>query len=180
MEQWRDIPGYEGIYQASNEGRVRTCEGKVTSNARCTHRVWKQRILKHKIRFRNASTCYADARVDLWKDGEKKTCLVARLVAITWCDGYAHGLTVDHQDGNPLNNRADNLRWVTMAENIRSGYEKGFYPQIHILLVDEAGEKMAFRSLRSAGRYLGCSSAKMSRLIREKEPMYGKYKIFIF
>lgn len=45
MEKWRDIPGYEALYQASTEGRIRTCEGKTTRNARFAKRVWKQRIL---------------------------------------------------------------------------------------------------------------------------------------
>ena len=180
MENWRDIPGYEGIYQASDCGRIRTCDGKVTGNMRCPHRVWKQRILRQKIQVRQGSSGYADARVDLWKNGEKKTLLVARLVAMAWCEGYADDLTVDHIDGNTENNHADNLQWVSRAENIRKGYSQGFYPQIHVILVDEEGNKMMFRSLRSASRFLGCSSPKMSRLIRHEDPQIGQYKIVIF
>ncbi len=180
MENWRDIPGYESIYQASDQGRIRTCEGKVTANKAFQRRVWKQRVLRQKVQKRNASTRYADARVDLWKDGRKKTFLVSRLVAMTWCEGYADYLTVDHKDGNTLNNRADNLQWVTRGDNIRKGYAQGFYPQIHVMLIDDAGEKKTFRSLRSAGRFLGCSSPKMSRLIRHDDPRFGQYKIVIF
>ena len=44
-EMWKDIPNYEGIYQASTFGRIRTCEGKTTYTKRHGIRHWKQRIL---------------------------------------------------------------------------------------------------------------------------------------
>ena len=125
MEQWKDIPGYEGLYQASTQGSIRTCEGKTTSSARFEKRVWKQRILKQKL-YKNRKG-RIDARVSLWKDGIEKTWLVSRLVAITWCDGYLQGLTVNHKNGNPLDNSADNLEWLTRAENIKHGFREGLY-----------------------------------------------------
>lgn len=125
MEQWKDIPGYEGLYQASTQGRIRTCEGKITSSARFEKRVWKQRILKQKLcKNRKGRT---DARVSLWKDRKEKTWLVSRLVALTWCDGYADGLTVNHKNGNPLDNSAQNLEWMTRAANIQHGFKNGLY-----------------------------------------------------
>ena len=126
-EQWKDIPGYEGIYQASNLGRIRTCEGKVTSSARFSHRVWKQRILSQKSsRNKKGRT---DFRVELWKDGSHKTFLVSRLIAMTWCDGYQSGFTVNHKNGDHLDNRAENLEWLSLGDNIRHGFANGFYPQ---------------------------------------------------
>ena len=94
MEEWKDIPGYEGLYQASTLGRVRTCEGKVTSSARFPHRVWKQRILKQKV-TKNRKGRY-DSRIDLWNGKTHRTWLVSRLIAITWCSGYREGWTVNH------------------------------------------------------------------------------------
>ena len=127
MEEWKDIPGYEGIYQASTQGRIRTCEGKVTSNARYQHRVWKQRIIKPK-------SCAGakgrhDLRVSLWKDGKQKDWLVSRLVAITWCDGYREGFTVNHKNGDNLDNAVENLEWLSLGDNIRHGFATGLYPQ---------------------------------------------------
>ena len=127
MEQWKMIPGYEGLYEASTYGQIRTAEGKTTSNARYPKRVWKQRILKLKYVHRKNGRL-KDARVCLWKDGKEKTFLVSRLVAMTWCDGYADGLTVNHKDGNPLNNDCSNLEWISLAENIRHGFRTGLYP----------------------------------------------------
>ena len=127
MEEWKDIPGYEGLYQASTFGRIRTCEGKVTSSARFPHRVWKQRVLKQKM-CRNRKGRF-DYRVELWNGKLHKTWLVSRLVAMTWCDGYRDGWTVNHINGDPLDNRSDNLEWLSLGDNIRHGFANGLYPQ---------------------------------------------------
>ena len=124
-EEWKDIPGYEGLYQASTLGRIRTCEGKTTSTARFEKRVWKQRIMKQKLNKNSKGRI--DARVCLWKDCTEKTWLVARLVALTWCKGYSEGLTVNHKDGDPLNNSAENLEWISRAANIQHGFKAGLY-----------------------------------------------------
>lgn len=78
MEIWKDIPGYENLYEASNLGRVRTCEGKITSNARYPIRKWKSRIMK----FKTSTNKYGrkDYRVSLWKMVVIKTCLCHELL----------------------------------------------------------------------------------------------------
>lgn len=124
-EMWKDIPGYEGLYQASTHGQIRTCEGKTTSSARFEKRVWKQRIMKQK-QCRNGKG-RIDSRVCLWKDGKEKTWLVARLVALTWCAGYSEGMTANHINGNPLDNSASNLEWISRAANIQHGFKTGLY-----------------------------------------------------
>lgn len=164
MEQWRDIPGYEFLYQASDQGRIRTCEGKITQNARYRKRIWKQRILKQKIQTRKNGR--KDARVQLWKDGKEKTFLVARLVAMAWVDGYSHELTVNHVDGNSLNNRADNLEWLTIDDNIRHGFSIGLYPtRIPIRLKDDKCE-LEFDSMAEASRFLGWNDGYVSNCIK--------------
>lgn len=164
QEKWKDIPGYENLYQASTEGRIRTCEGKTTSSARFAKRVWKQRVLKQKIQ----TNCRGrqDARVDLWKDGKEKAWLVARLVAMTWCHGYSEGLTVNHINGKTLDNRSDNLEWVTGDENVRKGRETGLFPdQVQVILKNADGEH-AFYSMAEASRFLGRNHAYVSNCIK--------------
>lgn len=169
MEEWKSIPGYEMLYEASSEGRIRTCEGKVTSNALYKHRVWKQRIMKQKCQRNNKGRL--DYRVSLWKDGKEKTWLVARLVALTFCDGYSDGMTVNHIDGNNLNNKADNLEWCSLKDNIQKGFLDGLYRGISkpVVFVGQDGKELYFRSLSEASRFLGRSITYITDSIAKRE-----------
>ena len=132
QELWKDIPGYEGLYQASNMGQIRSVEGKVTHSVRHGERHWHSRILKQKWEKRNRCAAgHRDARVQLYKGKQSKTYLVARLVAMAWCDGYKEGLTVNHIDCDPSNNKASNLEWITKADNIRKGFRDGAYDKCY-------------------------------------------------
>jgi hypothetical protein len=169
MEEWKDIPGYEGIYQASNLGNIRTAEGKTTSNKRYAVRRWKQRILKPKSP--KADGYRGDLRVSLWKDGISKDYLVARLVAMTWVKGYGDGMTVNHIDGNYLNNCINNLEWVSIGDNIRKGFESGLFSksQTKVRLIDENYCYVDFESLAEASRYLSRSHGYLSNRIKESK-----------
>lgn len=147
MEMWKDIPGYEGIYQASNLGNIRSAPNKVTANARYSTRIWKSRILRPKC---SKSCGRGDFRVTLWKGGMRKDHLVARLVAMAWCDGYSPGMTVNHIDGDYRNNAAANLEWLTLADNIRHGVSAGLYAksQKAIKLISEDGSEELFPSMQ--------------------------------
>lgn len=164
-EQWKMIPGYENLYEASTHGRIRTAIGKTTHSRRFKKRVWKQRVMKQCVTS-NKRGRY-DARVTLWKDGKEKRMLVSRLVAMTWCNGYLEGMTVNHIDGDTLNNHSSNLEWVTRAENIQYGFENGQYPQKKTLLKVN-GEVKEFRSMSEASRFLGRSEQYISNCIRKQ------------
>lgn len=156
MELWKSIPNYEGLYEASTEGRIRTAEGKTTRSARFEKRVWKQRILKPKMQKRRRGGINSDLRVNLWKDGKVKTLLVSRLVAMTWCEGYSAGMTVNHIDGNSLNNNANNLEWISLSQNIKHGFENGLYKtQKECTLISTDGERITFSSMAKASAFLG-------------------------
>ena len=174
-EVWKAIPGYEGIYEASNLGRIRTAFGKTTSCERYPVRVWKQRVLKPKVHARK-NDGKKDQRVSLYKDGEDKTCLVARLVAMTFIPVPFDKLTVNHKNGNPMDNRIENLEWVTLEENIRHGFETGQYKssQKSVELVNtKIGETIRFKSMNDASRYLGKGSGYVSNNIAKGRACYG-------
>jgi hypothetical protein len=163
MERWKDIPGYEGLYQASTEGRIRSAPGKTTSNARYKSRVWKTRIMKG--RGDNPKT---GKRVNLWKDGKRKEWLVARLVAMTWVPGFKDGMTVNHINGNRMDNRVCNLEWLSLADNILHGFETGLYSrnQKRVLLLDHrSGKQKSFNSMAEASRFLGKGNGFISSRI---------------
>lgn len=168
-EKWKDIPGYEGLYQASTLGRIRSKAGKVTGSARFERRVWKQRVLKQKIQTQKHGR--KDARVHLWKDGKEKTMLVSRLVAMTWCAGFSEGKTVNHIDGNSMNNAAENLEWLSIRENIQEGFKTGLFKRIQIpVVIVENDEIKVFPSMAKAsialGKNPGYLSSKYKRMQR--------------
>ncbi len=170
MEQWRDIPGYEGIYQASNMGNIRTCEDKTTYTERHGVRHWKQRVLKQKRSENRRGR--VDARVMLWKNGIEKTWLVARLVGLSWCSGYADGMTINHINGNTIDNRAENLEWVTLAENVKKGYETGLFANCQHpiqIVCDEC--TLIFESKAAASRFLGRNSGYVSNVLKIGRPI---------
>lgn len=176
-EEWKSIPGYEMLYEASSKGRIRTCEGKVTSNARFPHRVWKQRILKQKC-TRNLKG-RRDCRVSLWKDGKERTWLVARLIALTFCTGYSDGMTVNHIDGNPMNNSASNLEWCSIAENIQKGFRDGlFSTPKQVSIIDPDGIEHKFASQSAASRFLGRGNSYIStKISQNKLTLPGGYML---
>lgn len=148
METWKDIPGYEGLYQASDQGNIRTAAGKTTSNKRYSVRRWKSRILKGR-----GDNHITGKRVSLWKDGNPKDWLVARLVAITFLGSPPDGFTVNHKDGNRMNNTIDNLEWLSLADNIRHGFATGLYPTKAVVL-SRNGETLEFTSMAKCDRFL--------------------------
>lgn len=154
-EVWKPIPGYEGIYEASSLGRIRTVDGKTTSSARYPIRVWKQRVLKPKVQHRADGR--QDQRVSLWKDGKESTQLVSRLVAMAFLPAPYEKLTVNHINGNPMDNRVENLEWATLTENIRHGFRTGLYKstQKAVVLTSTDGHELFFASMSDADKYLG-------------------------
>jgi hypothetical protein len=174
-EIWKPIPGYEGIYEASNLGRIRTAEGKTTYSVRHGERHWKQRILKPKSCSDFRKTGY---RVTLWKDKKCKDFLVARLVCTTWHENLIDtGMTVNHKDGDRLNNKIENLEWLSISDNIKHGYENCLYhnQDITILKSEKTGEEYTFRNQVLANKFLGKNHGYINNLKRKgKTKAIGK------
>lgn len=167
METWKDIPGYEGLYQASSLGRIRTCENKVTSNALYSTRVWKSRIMRG--RGDNYST---GKRVSLWKDGKSKDYLVARLVALTFLGDPPKDYTVNHKDGNRLNNIVENLEWLSRGDNVRHAFATGLMRRVQkgITLKDCVSDAIyEFDSYSECCRFLGRNHDYVSQRIKKRQ-----------
>ena len=166
MEIWIDIPGYEGIYQASSCGNIRTVEGKTTSNKRYSCRQWKSRILKGR-----GDNYVTGRRVSLWKNGEVKDWLVARLVAITFLGAPPNGYTVNHIDGNRLNNRIENLEWLSLPDNIRHGFATGLYPTKQVSLQRE-GKDLKFKSMSECDKFLKRAKGYTSNSLKKRSTLF--------
>jgi hypothetical protein len=127
QEIWKDIPVYEGLYQVSNLGRVKTLERNVFSKGKL-HYIQKEKILK--------TSLYKDGyeKVILQKDKHIKTYKVHTLVAICFLnhkpDG-THKIVVDHIDNNRSNNNLNNLRLISNRENLSRLKRKSKYVGVH-------------------------------------------------
>ena len=110
--------------------------------------------------------------------------MVHRLVATTFLEDLIDtDITVNHKDGNRLNNKIDNLEWLSLGDNIRHGFNNNLYPQKNCKLIDENGKEYNFTSISKASIFLGRNNKyisaclKLNRKILDKE---GKeYKIII-
>lgn len=104
MEVWKDIRGYEGIYQVSNLGRVYSYPKKGRHNGK---------ILKPGLTARSYLT------VSLWKDNKNKTYPVHQLVAICFLNHVpnGHDKIVDHINNNKVDNRLENIQIVSNRVN---------------------------------------------------------------
>lgn len=170
-EIWKDIPDYEGIYQASNKGRIRTCKDKTTSNKLYKERHWKQRIIKPKGQI--YATGY---RVSLWKNGKPKDWLVARLIAITFLG--KSDLTVNHIDGNRFNNKVENLEWISLADNIRHAFKTGLMTNQKKIMITkkETNETKIFISLAEGNRYLKKNHSYLCSCLKRNKFENKEYK----
>ena len=121
-EIWKDIEGYEGYYQISTLGRVKSIERKVdmdftnmnnTLNGIGKYSV-KEKILKPSIK-KYSGVC-------LLKNGKRYWPTIHRLVGLAFIPNQFNKPQINHIDGNKHNNCINNLEWVTISENAKHAY----------------------------------------------------------
>ena len=105
MENWKDVPGYEGLYQISNLGNVKS--------------LYSNKILKPSI------DKYGYTRFSATKDKIQKTLIIHRLVAKLFIPNPNNLPQVNHKDGNKKNNCKNNLEWCTDSDNKKYAYKTG-------------------------------------------------------
>ena len=123
FEQWKDIKGYEGLYQVSNLGKVRSLDRIVKQFG---HKQEYERLIKGKLlklHIQNGGYLIAT----LTKNNNERKMLVHRLVAIAFM-GNNEGMQVNHKDGNKLNNKLSNLEWCSQEYNAIYSYLNGRMP----------------------------------------------------
>lgn len=118
-EIWKDIPGFEGKYQASSHGRIRSVDHRVRVVARGTEAT---RLSRGCVLRPGRSR---DGHVSVVLGRGYGSMLVHTAVALAFLGPRPEGLDVCHNDGNPENNHPDNLRYDTRTDNILDVYRLG-------------------------------------------------------
>lgn len=111
MEEWKPVRGYEGLYEVSSEGRVKSCERAV--NTFRGSRTKKERILST-----NQTNGHGYLYVTLSNSGTRKNKYVHRLVAESFLPNPENLPCVNHKDHDTKNNSVENLEWVSQRENV--------------------------------------------------------------
>ena len=121
MEIWKDIKGYEGLYQVSDLGNVKSLKN---------NKILKPSLGEYK-------------KVILYKNKKTKTCAIHRLVAETFLDNPEKKPQVNHKDENKHNNNVNNLEWCTHQENMNYGTKQDRESKVktkhHVLQYDLNG-----------------------------------------
>lgn len=142
-EIWKDVVGYEGLYQVSDLGQVRSLNYNKTG---------KVKVLSPAIN--NRGYCH----VILCKDRKKKDFLVHRLVVTAFIGPIAKGRQVNHKNENKLDNRLSNLEVVTAKENTNHGTRneriaKALSRPLVLIPYERPDDKLYFSSSLEAGAY---------------------------
>lgn len=115
-EIWKDIPNFEGLYQVSNQGRVKSLARYVNHGSRQIF--VKERILKTRKNKNGYLAVYP------CKNGKYKPMDIHRIVGVVFIDNPCGYGDINHKDGNKQNNFVENLEWCTRSSNIKHAYDK--------------------------------------------------------
>ena len=174
-ERWLPVVGFEGLYEVSNLGRVRSLD-RVLTAPRGGDYVRPGRMLKL-LKSTHVPSRY---NVELHNSGGRWH-QVHRLVLIAF-EGLSPGMEVCHNDGNPSNNRLANLRWDTTAGNAADRRKHGtsiFGERHHNAKWTAIDVERMFDLRRSGaritdiGRWLGISRPQVGQILAKQQRVYG-------
>ena len=129
QETWKDIKGYEGLYQVSNLGKIKSLKKEVNFYSGLYKEVKKRKYKERIINLKKTNRGYTN--ITLYKNGIRKHFNVHRLVADTFILNPNNLSEVNHKDGNKENNSINNLEWVTNMENMQHAIRNNLTRKVH-------------------------------------------------
>ena len=177
-EEWKAVKGYEGLYEVSNTGKVRSIDRVVVGKDGKTKKL-KGKELFFTISKMDAKRRQPRASVQLWKENKARLMPVHRVVAIAFISNPENKPTVNHIDGNPLNNNVWNLEWATYSENEKHAYRTGLVKPVYgrlpvnsrkvIAYNPTTGEEIITDSCAQMAREIGVCHQLISRVAKANE-----------
>jgi hypothetical protein len=161
-EQWKPVPGFEGAYEASSEGRVRSITRTVSDGSTRAGQV-----------LRPCDNGAGYGIVTLCAGGVETTRTVHSLVAEAWLGPRPAGHEVCHQDGDSSHNAASNLRWGSHASNMRDQVRHGTNARTQRTHCPE-GHALRAPNLRASELRLGRRSCRACQLGRRRSSKCGR------
>ena len=168
-EIWKDIRNYEGLYQASSYGRIRSLDGYFEQShpsGTIYHRLRKGKILKL------SKDANGYLHIILHKNGTKKIFRVHQLIAQTFIQNTQNKPQINHIDGNKENNSVDNLEYCTLSENHLHAYRTGLHvaPKKKCIQKDLKGNIIKiWDSLAQIKKEKGYDCSAISRCCRKQQ-----------
>lgn len=178
-EIWKDIKGYEGLYQVSNYGRVKRLSyviESITSKGNIVKKSYKETILK----CSPARNGYK--RVTLWKNSVAQYKHIHRLVAETFIHNNNNYPCVNHKDENKTNNNVNNLEWCSYSYNNTYGSVKSKSAKTYSINHSRKIEMRStlgcviktFNSVKEAAIFVGGTSTNIDRALKgTRKTAYG-------
>ena len=169
FEVFKDIKDYEGLYQVSNLGRVKSLQ------------MGKERILKPSF------DRYGYFHVTLCKNKKRKGFTVHRLVAQTFIQNPLNLPQINHIDGNKTNNNITNLEWCDLSYNIKHAYKNNLWKPIKFqktakpVNVYDLNHNLLAKHLttKDAAKFIGCSVSSITRAVVQYDGYLKRLKYFI-
>lgn len=167
MEEWRDIVGYEGLYQVSDLGRVKSLP-RLKRNFNVNTKRFDIITIPEKIR-KPQLTKYGYYRIGLTKNSKQVYHSVHRLVAEAFIPNSKNLLQINHKDENKTNNCVDNLEWCTAVYNANYGTrnKRSAEKQIKPIMCIETG--VIYNSLTEASKKTGISKGNISSVCNHRK-----------
>ena len=160
-EIWKDIPDYEGLYQISSIGRVKSLKRSISRN--------NGRVL-------NLSEKQLSAKIDehgyvkfqLWKNNKPKNIRAHRLVALNFIENPKNHLEVNHIDGNKTNNKYDNLEWCSSFHNQLEAKRLGLKKCTRVTKIIEGVKICSYESVTEAAKLNNVHRTSIFRCLNGK------------
>lgn len=165
-EIWKDIPNYEGLYQASNLGNIKSLERYNYKGHHNLERILKPTLCKNGYLY-----------VNLCKNKKTKIIQVHKLIAITFLKNSNNYLCINHIDGNKTNNSVYNLEYCTYSHNEKEAYKLGLKKTIPTAQYDTNDNLIQiYKSRVEAEKATGINASSIWAVCKGQRKTAGGYK----